>query len=120
MPVLGNLFGNQQRVLAALELENREGLRELGQEFAFLRNPSLPESRQTILDRRYCPGTGYLKCCITTPSHGCYWSVPQPTVGRVSVNAQTPNRQPGCPKRSAGITILIPKLIGPPELHHHD
>ncbi|MCF6226243.1 MAG: UbiD family decarboxylase [Xanthomonadales bacterium] len=50
MPVLGNLFGNQQRVLAALELENREGLRELGQEFAFLRNPSLPESRQTILD----------------------------------------------------------------------
>ncbi len=50
MPVLGNLFGNQQRVLAALELESREDLRELGHQFAFLRNPSLPESRQTVLD----------------------------------------------------------------------
>ena len=50
MPVLGNLFGHQQRVLAALELETRQGLRELGQEFAFLRNPHLPDSRQSALD----------------------------------------------------------------------
>ena len=42
MPVLGNLFGNEQRVLAALELETRQDLRELGRELAFLRNPSLP------------------------------------------------------------------------------
>jgi len=49
-PVLGNLFGTEQRVLAALELESRKGLRELGQEFAFLRNPHLPESRQSALD----------------------------------------------------------------------
>jgi len=50
MPVLGNLFGHQQRVLAALEINNRKELRELGQEFAFLRNPSLPDTRQSILD----------------------------------------------------------------------
>ena len=50
MPVLGNLFGNQQRVLAALELESQQDLRALGQEFAFLRNPSLPDSRQSALD----------------------------------------------------------------------
>ncbi len=42
MPVLGNLFGSEERVLAALELESRQGLRELGRELAFLRNPSLP------------------------------------------------------------------------------
>ena len=50
MPVLGNLFGNEQRVLAALELEYTQELRELGQEFAFLRNPSLPDNRQSALD----------------------------------------------------------------------
>lgn len=42
MPVLGNLFGSEQRVLAALELDTRQDLRELGRELAFLRNPSLP------------------------------------------------------------------------------
>jgi len=50
MPVLGNLFGNQQRVLAALELDSREGLRELGRQFAFLRNPSLPDSLHSTLE----------------------------------------------------------------------
>lgn len=50
MQVLGNLFGNQQRVLAALELKSQQDLRALGQEFAFLRNPSLPDSRQSALD----------------------------------------------------------------------
>jgi 4-hydroxy-3-polyprenylbenzoate decarboxylase len=50
MPVLGNLFGNQQRILAALELDSRQGLRELGHELAFLRNPSLPDSRRSALD----------------------------------------------------------------------
>lgn len=50
IPVLGNLFGNQQRVLAALELESAQDLRELGKEFAFLRNPNLPDSRQSLLD----------------------------------------------------------------------
>jgi len=50
MPVLGNLFGTEQRVLSALELKNRQELRELGQEFAFLRNPHLPDSRQSALD----------------------------------------------------------------------
>jgi len=50
MPVLGNLFGHPQRVLAALELENQQDLRELGKQFAFLRNPSLPDSRRSVLD----------------------------------------------------------------------
>jgi len=50
MPVLGNLFGNQKRLLAALELESARDLRELGKEFAFLRNPSLPDSAKSVLD----------------------------------------------------------------------
>jgi len=50
VPVLGNLFGNEQRVLTALELENRQDLFELGRELAFLRNPHLPDSRQSALD----------------------------------------------------------------------
>ena len=35
---------------AALELESRKDLRELGKEFAFLRNPSLPDSLRSTLD----------------------------------------------------------------------
>ncbi|MGD9265598.1 MAG: UbiD family decarboxylase, partial [Lysobacterales bacterium] len=50
MPVLGNLFGNRRRVLAALELDNDADLRTLGEELAFLRNPQLPDSRQSALD----------------------------------------------------------------------
>jgi 4-hydroxy-3-polyprenylbenzoate decarboxylase len=50
IPVLGNLFGNQQRILAALELQNQLELRDLGRELAFLRNPHLPDSRQSALD----------------------------------------------------------------------
>ncbi len=50
LSVLGNLFGNQQRLLTALELDSAQALRELGKEFAFLRNPSLPDSRQSLLD----------------------------------------------------------------------
>ncbi|MCW8927027.1 MAG: UbiD family decarboxylase [Xanthomonadales bacterium] len=50
MPVLGNLFGNRQRILAALELERDEDLRSLGAELAFLRNPHLPDSGKSALD----------------------------------------------------------------------
>ena len=50
MPVLGNLFGNEPRVLAALELKSRRELFELGREFAFLRNPHLPENGRSALD----------------------------------------------------------------------
>lgn len=63
MPVLGNLFGNEQRVLAALELETRQDLRTLGHEFAFLRNPHLPDSRQSALD--VIPG--FAKLAHVTP-----------------------------------------------------
>jgi len=63
MPVLGNLFGNHQRVLAALELKNRQDLRELGQEFAFLRNPHLPDSRQSALD----VAPGFARLAHVTP-----------------------------------------------------
>ncbi len=44
MPVLGNLFGNTHRILAALELETRQDLRKLGSELALLKNPGLPNS----------------------------------------------------------------------------
>ena len=50
MPVLGNLFGHEQRILTALELDKRQDLLELGRDLAFLRNPHLPEDRQSALD----------------------------------------------------------------------
>lgn len=50
MPVLGNIFGNLQRVLAALELGSRQDLYELGRELAFLRNPRLPDSGKSLLE----------------------------------------------------------------------
>ncbi|MDT8319280.1 MAG: UbiD family decarboxylase [Xanthomonadales bacterium] len=49
MPVLGNLFGNEQRILTALELDSRQALYELGKDFAFLKRPSLPvDLRSTV------------------------------------------------------------------------
>ncbi len=42
--VLGNLFGKTSRVLQALGLRENAGLREIGRELAFLREPSLPGS----------------------------------------------------------------------------
>ena len=50
IPVLGNLFGNEQRILAALELEKRQDLIDLGRDLAFLRNPHLPENGQSAMD----------------------------------------------------------------------
>ncbi|MBT8049672.1 MAG: UbiD family decarboxylase [Xanthomonadales bacterium] len=44
MPVVGNLFGHETRVLQALELERREDLRAFGGQLAFLNNPKLPDS----------------------------------------------------------------------------
>jgi len=63
MPVLGNLFGAQQRVLTALELETRKDLTELGREFAFLRNPSLPDSTASALE----VAPGFAKLAHVTP-----------------------------------------------------
>jgi len=63
IPVLGNLFGNQTRLLTALELKNREELRQLGQEFAFLRNPHLPDSRKSALD----VAPGFARLAHVTP-----------------------------------------------------
>lgn len=42
MPVLGNLFGDQRRVLAAMRLTEAGELREIGQLLAFLREPQWP------------------------------------------------------------------------------
>ena len=64
-PVLGNLFGNEQRVLAALELEEREDLFQLGRDLAFLRNPHLPENRQSVLDAL----PGFAPLAYVTPKH---------------------------------------------------
>ncbi len=63
MPVLGNLFGSQQRILAALELEDQRDLRELGREFAFLRNPGLPDSLRSAIDL----APGFARLAHVTP-----------------------------------------------------
>jgi len=65
MPVVGNLFGNERRVLMALELENREALRELGKQFAFLRNPELPDGPGKALDAV----PGFARLAHVTPVH---------------------------------------------------
>jgi 4-hydroxy-3-polyprenylbenzoate decarboxylase len=71
MPVLGNLFGNQQRILTALELDSRQGLRELGRQFAFLRNPSLPDSLRSTLD--VIPGFARLAHAATVRKESAPW-----------------------------------------------
>ncbi|HLF30954.1 MAG TPA: UbiD family decarboxylase domain-containing protein, partial [Xanthomonadales bacterium] len=50
MPVLGNLFGTQKRVLAALELETREDLQELGRDLTILKNPKLPDKLSSSME----------------------------------------------------------------------
>ncbi len=50
-PLLGNLFGTTTRVLKALGLANTRELREIGQELAFLKQPSLPGSLGEALDK---------------------------------------------------------------------
>ena len=65
MPVVGNLFGHEKRVLMALELEKREELRELGRQFAFLRNPELPDSIGSALDSV----PGFARLAHVTPVH---------------------------------------------------
>ncbi len=57
MPVLGNLFGNEKRVLAALELEKRQDLFELGRELAFLQESAFAGKPAVGTGRRtgFCP-----------------------------------------------------------------
>jgi len=42
MPVVGNLYGTEQRVAAAIGLKDTKALRELGRQLAFLTTPALP------------------------------------------------------------------------------
>jgi 4-hydroxy-3-polyprenylbenzoate decarboxylase len=63
MPVLGNLFGSLDRVLAALELDSPSDLRSLGEELAFLRNPSLPDSIPSVLEK----APGFARLAHLTP-----------------------------------------------------
>ncbi|HPF26599.1 MAG: UbiD family decarboxylase [Steroidobacteraceae bacterium] len=51
MPVLGNLFGTQQRVVAALGLDHVTQLREIGETLAFLREPHWPDRPREALGR---------------------------------------------------------------------
>ena len=71
MPVLGNLFGNTQRILTALELDSQQDLRELGKDFAFLRNPSLPDNLHSALDA--VPGFARLAHVTPTRKDSAPW-----------------------------------------------
>jgi 4-hydroxy-3-polyprenylbenzoate decarboxylase len=42
MPVVGNLYGTEQRVAAAIGLDDTKALRELGKQLAFLKTPVFP------------------------------------------------------------------------------
>jgi len=44
MPVLGNLYGTGQRVVATIGLENAKALRGFGKQLVFLKTPVLPHS----------------------------------------------------------------------------
>jgi 4-hydroxy-3-polyprenylbenzoate decarboxylase len=71
MPVLGNLFGNEKRILMALELDSRQELRALGKQFAFLKNPELPDSIGKAIDA----APGFARMAHVTPVHktGAPW-----------------------------------------------
>jgi 4-hydroxy-3-polyprenylbenzoate decarboxylase len=64
LPVLGNLFGHENRILAALELDNRAELRQLGRELAFLRSPKLPDSLQGAIET----APGFARLAHVTPA----------------------------------------------------
>ena len=44
MPVLGNLYGTDQRVAAAIGLDDSSAFRELGKQLAFLKSPEFPNN----------------------------------------------------------------------------
>ena len=44
LPVIGNLYGTEQRVAAAIGLSDSKALRELGRHLAFLKTPVLPDN----------------------------------------------------------------------------
>jgi len=71
MPVLGNLFGSQERILAALELENRQYLHELGKDLAFLKNPSLPDNLSATVEA--VPGFARLAHVSTVRKDNAPW-----------------------------------------------
>jgi len=51
MPVVGNLFGSQRRVAQAIGLNDIQDLREIGQQLAFLKTPTLPTGLGDALDK---------------------------------------------------------------------
>jgi len=51
IPLLGNLFGSTERVLAALGCKNLEEFRGIGRALAFLREPEWPGALGAILDK---------------------------------------------------------------------
>ena len=63
MPVLGNLFGHEERILMALELESRAELRTLGAGLAFLKSPNLPENLGSALKS----APGFARLAHVTP-----------------------------------------------------
>lgn len=50
-PVLGNLFGTQQRVALGMGQENIEALREVGELLAFLKQPDPPKSFRDAMEK---------------------------------------------------------------------
>ena len=42
MPVVGNLYGTEQRVAATIGLQNAKALRRFGEQLAFLKTPAMP------------------------------------------------------------------------------
>jgi 4-hydroxy-3-polyprenylbenzoate decarboxylase len=71
IPVLGNLFGSLDRVLAGLELDRPSDLRKLGRDLAFLRNPGLPESLEQALDK--APGFARLAHLMPVKTEHAPW-----------------------------------------------
>src|SRR6056297_997268 len=51
VPVLANLFGTQQRVAWGMGADNIEGLREIGEILAYLRQPDPPKGMRELWDK---------------------------------------------------------------------
>ena len=51
MPVVGNLYGTEGRVAAAIGLENSKALREFGKQLTFLKTPVLPNNFGDAIDQ---------------------------------------------------------------------
>jgi len=79
MPVVGNLYGTEQRVAAAIGLENVTALREFGAQLALLKAPVLPDNLGAALGKL----PDFRRLAYVNPTEAICLRYPSRLVGRM-------------------------------------